>query len=103
MPLSPNQATDDASPDGESGQIRLLDLALPVPEDSGERVRALTYLNESVDHYITHFCDPLDIHGRQVKGAMDALVGAAREEVQDGVSLCQATQVLLCFSICLFI
>ena len=103
MPLSPNQPTDTASLDGERSQIRLLDLALPVPEDGGERVRALSYLNESVNHYINQFCDPQDIHGRQITGALDALVTAARKDGYNGVSLTQATQVLLCFSICLFI
>jgi len=103
MPLPANQPAHAASHGGERGQIRLLDLALPVPEDSAERVRALTYLNNSVNHYISEFCDPEDIHGRQVKGALNALVSAARKEVYDGVNLSQATQVLLCFSICLFI
>lgn len=103
MSLSPNQPTDAANSDGEPSQIRLLDLALPVPEDSNERVRALSYLNESVNHYISQFCDPQDLHGRQVTGALDALVTAARKDGYNGVSLTQATQVLLCFSICLFI
>ena len=103
MTLSQNEPTNAASLDHERSQIRLLDLSLPVPEDSEERVRALSFLNDSVDHYISEFCDPQDIHGRQVKGALGALVTAAREDDYQGMSLAQATQVFLCFSICLFI
>ena len=101
--LSPNETMDAAGFEGGGKPIRLLDLALPIPEGSDERVRALSYLNEAVDHYISEFWDPQDIESRRIKGSLDALVTAARKHVQDGVSLSQATQVFLCFSICLFI
>lgn len=103
MTLSQSEPANTASLDSERSQIRLLDLSLPVPEDSEARVRALSYLSESVDHYIKEFCDPEDVQGRRVAGALDSLVTSARQDDYEGVSLTQATQVFLCFTLCLFI
>ena len=102
MTLSSYEPTDPADFDGGS-QIRLLDIALPIPADSEVRLRALRYLNESVDHYISEFCDPQDIESRRIQGTLDELVSAASKHRREGVTLPQAMQVFLCFSICLFI
>ena len=37
--------------------IEMLEFSLPIPSDQREKVRALTYLHETIDYYIKDFCD----------------------------------------------
>ena len=88
---------------GVGDPLRLLDFSLPIPDDSAERVRALSYLHETIDRYISEFCDPSTTEDRHLRADLAAEAAAARKAGYQGVSWPHAAQVFLCFSICLFI
>ncbi len=81
--------------------VQMLELALPIPPDQQEKVRALKYLHGAVQQYIDDFCggNPDD----QRAPASQAAKHAAPRSRDKGVSLPQAIQVFLCFYLCLFI
>ncbi|MDH3596045.1 MAG: hypothetical protein OEM93_14480 [Rhodospirillales bacterium] len=78
--------------------IEMLQFALPIPADHREKVRALTYLHETVDFYIKDFCDP---NGR-VLNPLEAEDAVPRYNPH-AITLPQAVQIFLTFYICLFI
>ena len=63
----------------------------------------MKYLNESIDRYISEFCERQNTEDRYLKADLAAEVRAARKVDYQGLSPCLATQVFLCFSICLLI
>lgn len=103
MTLFLTRQVDAAENDVGGNQVRLLDFSLPIPEDSGQRIRALSYLNETVEHYISEFCDPRNTEDRHLGADLAAEAAAVRKANHEGLSLPRAAQVFLCFSICLFI
>ena len=94
-------STVEIAPEPRDDGIEMLQFALPIPADHHEKVRALTYLHETVDYYIKDFCE----HDSRVVNPLEA-----RETPEDAprinphaVTLPQAVQILLTFYICLFI
>ena len=98
---------------GQHG-VQMLELALPIPLDQQEKVRALNYLHGAVQQYIDDFCSG-NPDGRPAPAGRDAAGPAppsrrtrrtgseSRARKKSGVSLPQAIQVFLCFYLCLFI
>jgi hypothetical protein len=82
----------------QDGGIEMLQFALPIPADHREKVRALTYLHETVDFYIKDFCDP---KGRPLN-PLDGEDDAPRVSPHS-VTFPQAVQIFLTFSILLVI
>ncbi len=83
----------------QDGGVEMLQFALPIPADHREKVRALTYLHETVDFYIKDFCDP---KGRLLNPLDDDEDVAPRFN-RHAVTIPQAVQIFLTFYICLFI
>lgn len=82
-------------------RVQMLELALPMPLDQQEKVRALNYLHGAVQQYIDDFCG-----GDPIERPAPASQPANRPTMRSrgiGVSLPQAIQVFLCFYLCLFI
>ena len=82
-------------------RVQMLELALPMPLDQQEKVRALNYLHGAVQQYIDDFCGG-DPRARPAPADPAPTQPAARTRKR-GVSLPQAIQVFLCFYLCLFI
>lgn len=82
-------------------EVEMIEFALPVPSDHREKVRALTYLHDTIDYYIKDFCD-----GEQdieiPLGDGPAAYGPPPVKPYS-VTLPQAVQIFLTFYICLFI
>lgn len=85
---------------GESG-LQMLELALPIPLDQQEKVRALNFLHGAVQQYIDDFCGGNP--DERPAPAGPAPSRPASRSRKRGVSLPQAIQVFLCFYLCLFI
>ena len=85
----------------QDGGIEMLQFALPIPADHREKVRALTYLHETVDFYIKDFCDH-DSRAVNPLDARDTPAEAPRANLH-AVTLPQALQIFLTFYICLSI
>ncbi len=79
--------------------VQMLELALPIPLDQQEKVRALNYLHGAVQQYIDDFCGGSPAE-RSPPPRQAAKPPTSRGR---GVSLPQAIQVFLCFYLCLFI
>ena len=79
--------------------IEMLEFALPIPAEHHEKVRALTYLHETIDYYIKDFCD----QDYDIEIPLDG--GPARYHPVNPhtVTVPQAIQIFLTFYICLFI
>ena len=82
-------------------RVQMLELALPMPLDQQEKVRALNYLHGAVQQYIDEFCggNPPD----QRSPISQPPKQPAQRSRGRSVSLPQAIQVFLCFYLCLFI
>jgi len=81
--------------------IEMLEFSLPIPSDQREKVRALTYLHDTIDYYIRDFCDrdcDIDI---PLGGGPARYAHAAPNP--HGMTVPQAIQIFLTFYICLFI
>jgi hypothetical protein len=81
--------------------IEMLEFALPIPSNHREKVRALTYLHETIDYYIKDFCDrdhdiEIPLGGGSARYAQPSINPNA-------MSVPQAIQIFLTFYICLFI
>jgi hypothetical protein len=91
----------DVTPNSPDGEVEMLQFALPIPSDHREKLRALTYLHETVDYYIKDFCQydsnvPNPLEAREARDAAPRINPHA-------VTLPQAVQIFLTFYICLFI
>lgn len=81
--------------------IEMLEFSLPIPSDQREKVRALTYLHDTIDYYIKDFCDrDCDIEIPLGGGPARYAYPPANRY---GVTVPQAIQIFLTFYICLFI
>ncbi len=81
--------------------IEMLEFSLPIPSDQREKVRALTYLHDTIDYYIKDFCDrDYDIEVPRGGGPARYAHAAANPH---GMTVPQAIQIFLTFYICLFI
>ena len=91
----------EGAADAGKNAVQMLELALPMPLDQQEKVRALNYLHGAVQQYIDDFCsaDPAE---RRAPASQAARQPSSRFRAR-GVSLPQAIQVFLCFYLCLFI
>lgn len=83
------------------GGVSMLDLSLPVPDDPEARVRALEFLNETVQVYIEDYCRG-DAPAAP-RAEIEVIDAAPSPAAARSVSLAQAIQVFLCFFICLAI
>lgn len=82
-------------------RVQMLELALPMPMDQQEKVRALNYLHGAVQQYIDDFCGGSTLDQRAP--IRQPSKQPAQRSRGRGVSLPQAIQVFLCFYLCLFI
>ena len=81
--------------------IEMLEFSLPIPSDQREKVRALTYLHETIDYYIKDFCDrDYDI---EIPLGGGAPMYAHPPVSPHSMTVPQAIQIFLTFYICLFI
>ncbi len=82
--------------------IEMLEFSLPIPADRQEKLRALTYLHDTIDYYIQDFCGKSANVDRAFNAAANRRGGRIQVD-PNVVSLPQAIQVFLCFSILMFI
>ena len=82
--------------------IEMLEFALPIPSDQSEKLRALTYLHETIDYYIKDFCEGEGDRDIDLPLGEDRRRGPPPANPHS-VTLPQAVQIFLTFYICLFI
>ena len=81
--------------------VEMLEFSLPIPSDQREKVRALTYLHDTIDYYIKDFCDR-DCDIEVPLGGGPARYAHTPVNPHT-VTVPQAIQIFLTFYICLFI